>query len=114
MPCGSEASPWSILPGRSRRNSAELVVAGIGGPGIPATIDDLALGLATACQLVQHGGKIVVLSRVRGDIGPAVRSLVDIEDPKRRAAALRGHEADDDYVAARGWPRAWHGPTCLS
>jgi len=80
---------------------AELVVAGIGGPGIPATMDDLAAGLATACQLVQHGGKIVVLSRVRADIGPAVRSLIDLEDPKRRAAALRGHETDDDYVAAR-------------
>lgn len=80
---------------------AELVVAGIGGPGMPATLHDLAEGLATACQLVQHGGKIVVLSRARGEIGPAVRSLIDADDSKQRAAALRGHETDDDYVAAR-------------
>jgi lactate racemase len=79
---------------------AELVAVGIGGPGISATIDDLAAGLATACRLVQHGGKIVVLSRVRGDIGPAVRSLINVDEPKQRTAALRGHEADDDYVAA--------------
>jgi lactate racemase len=80
---------------------AELVVAGIGGPGIASTMVDLALGLVTACQLVQHGGKIVVLSRVGGDIGPAVRSLIDTDDPKQRMVALRGHEADDDYVVAR-------------
>ena len=80
---------------------ADLVVAGIGGPDMPATLDDLAEGLATACQLVQHGGKVVVLSRVGGEIGPAVRSLIDADDPKQRAAALRGHETDDDYVAAR-------------
>ena len=66
-----------------------------------ATIDDLAAGLATACRLVQHGGKIVVLSRVQAVAGPALRSLIDADDPKKRAAALRGHEGDDDYLAAR-------------
>ena len=85
---------------------AELVVVGIGGPGIRATIDDLAEGLATACRLVQHGGKIVVLSRARGVVGPALQSLVDVEDPKRRAAALRGHEGDDDYLAAHRFAQA--------
>jgi hypothetical protein len=80
---------------------AELVVAGIGGPGRTATIEDLAEGLATAGRLVQHGGKIVVLSRVQGPIGPAVQSLLEVDDPKKRLAALRGHEGDDDFVAAR-------------
>ena len=32
---------------------------------------------------------------------PAVRSLIDADDPRQRVAALRGHEMDDDYVAAR-------------
>lgn len=45
-------------------------MVGIGGPGMAATIDDLAAGLATACRLVQHGGKIVVLSRVQAVAGP--------------------------------------------
>jgi lactate racemase len=90
-------SSWTL----EADSRAELVVAGIGGPGLPATIDDLAAGLATACRLVQHGGKIVVLSRVQGAVGPAMRSLIDADDPQKRAAALRGHEGDDDYLAAR-------------
>jgi lactate racemase len=90
-------SSWTL----EADSRAELVVAGIGGPGIPASINDLAEGLATACRLVQHGGKIVVLSRVQGAVGPALRSLIDADDPKKRTAALRGHEGDDDYLAAR-------------
>jgi nickel-dependent lactate racemase len=80
---------------------AEMVVVGIGGPGVATTFADLAAGLATASRLVQHGGKIVALSRIQGTIGPAVSRLVDIDDSKVRAAALRGHEADHDFVAAR-------------
>jgi len=80
---------------------AELVVVGIGRPGVVTTIEDLAKGLATATRLVQHGGKIVVLSRAVGEIGPALKQLIDADDPKKAAAALRGHEGDDDFVAAR-------------
>jgi lactate racemase len=90
-------SSWTLDAGAR----AELIVVGIGVQGMPATIDDLAEGLATACRLVQHGGKIVVLSRVQGAVGPALRSLIDADDPKTRTAALRGHEGDDDYLAAR-------------
>lgn len=90
-------SCWTL----DAKSHHELVVVGIGGPGMPPTIDDLAEGLATACRLVQHGGKIVVLSRVRGPVGPSLRSLIDADDPKKRAAAIRGHEGDDDYLAAR-------------
>jgi nickel-dependent lactate racemase len=90
-------SSWTL----DAASRAELVVVGIGAEGVAATIDDLAEGLATACRLAQHGGKIVVLSRVQGAAGPALRSLIDADDPKKRAAALRGHEADDDYLAAR-------------
>jgi hypothetical protein len=78
-----------------------MVVVGVGGPGITATLDDLAQSLATACRLVQHGGKIVVLSRVRGELGSALASLRDIDDPKARSAALRGQEGADDFLAAR-------------
>jgi nickel-dependent lactate racemase len=79
----------------------ELVVVAIGRPGVVATIEDLAEGLATATRLVQHGGKIIVLSRVIGEIGPALKRLIDADDPKNAAAFLRGHEGDDDFVAAR-------------
>jgi lactate racemase len=80
---------------------AELVVVGIGRPGVATTIDDLGEGLATATRLVQHGGKIIVLSRAAGEIGPALKRLINADDPKKADASLRGHEGDDDFVAAR-------------
>jgi hypothetical protein len=79
---------------------AELVVIGIGRPGAATTFESLAQGLATASRLVQHGGKIIVLSRVSGEIGPSLRCLIDAGDPKRGAAALRGHESDSDFLVA--------------
>ncbi len=54
---------------------AEVVVIGIGQPHRPSTIDDLANGLANAVRLVERGGKIVVLSRLAGPIGPAFQRL---------------------------------------
>jgi nickel-dependent lactate racemase len=85
---------------------AELVVVGIGCAGKSTTLDELAEGLATACQLVQRGGKIVALSRATGEIGPALRCLIDEDDPNKRAAALRGHEGDDDFLCARRFAQA--------
>jgi hypothetical protein len=85
---------------------AELVVVGIGGPGSRATIDDLVEGIARACALVKHGGKIVALSRAEGTIGPSLQTLIATEEPKQRASALRGHEGNDDFVAAHRLARA--------
>ncbi len=80
---------------------AEVVIAGVGGPGAPATLEDLAASLEAARGLVRHGGKIVVLSRASGPIGPALRRLMDAEDPKEAVASLRGLEDHDDYPVAR-------------
>ncbi len=85
---------------------AELVVAGVGRRGTSATLDDLADALANAMRLVQHGGKIILLSRASGPIGPALRLLMEVEDPKNAAAALRGHEAFADHRVARLFARA--------
>ncbi len=85
---------------------AELVVAGVGCPGVPATLEDLADAVATAARLVQHGGKIILLSRASGPIGPALRRLMDVEDPRTAVAALRGQEAAEDYRIARRLARA--------
>ncbi|WP_422929525.1 lactate racemase domain-containing protein [Singulisphaera sp. PoT] len=79
---------------------ADLVVVGIGAPGQAADLDQLADGLATAARLVQRGGKIAVLSKARGDIGPALKRLIDADDPRVGISALRGREADPDYPAA--------------
>ncbi|HEV3164433.1 MAG TPA: lactate racemase domain-containing protein, partial [Isosphaeraceae bacterium] len=88
---------WAFRPDRR----AELVVIGVGASGTPTHIGDLAEGLATATRLVQHGGKIVVLSRVCGPVGPAVRRLSQVDQPHPSAKELRGHEGEADYPAAR-------------
>ena len=85
---------------------AELVVVGIGRPGVPARIDDLAEGLSTATRLVRRGGKIVALSRAEGAIGPALARLIKAGDPRLGPAPLRGHEDDPDYPAAHQFARA--------
>lgn len=79
---------------------AELVVVGIGRPGVKTGIDDLARGLANATRLAQHGGKIVVLSRAEGEVGPALRRLRNVDDPRAALAALKGTEAESDHEAA--------------
>lgn len=80
---------------------ADLVVVGIGQPDSPTTLANLAAGLLTATRLVRHGGKILVLSRASGKIGPAVEALRGLDSPRDAAALLRGHESDDDSVIAR-------------
>jgi hypothetical protein len=89
---------WTFRP----EGRADLVVAGIGDPGRPSTIDDLAAGLATAAGLVRRGGKIAMLSKVEGPIGPALQRLAALDDPSRGGVkALRGAEGEPDYLAAR-------------
>jgi nickel-dependent lactate racemase len=85
---------------------AELVVAGIGRPGVPTGLDELAAGLATATRLVQRGGKIVILSRAAGELGPALRKLAEVDDPRAALRALAGHEGDPDYSSARSLANA--------
>jgi hypothetical protein len=85
---------------------AELVVAGVGRPGTATTLQDLADALSTATRLVQHGGKIVVLSHASGTIGPSLQRVIDAGDPKNAATALRGLEEAEDYPAARSLARA--------
>ena len=87
---------WSF----QAESAADLVVVGIGRPGMAAGFDDLAEGLATAVRLVRRGGKIAALSRVTGEIGPALGSLIGIDDPRLAPQAVRGHEAAPDYPAA--------------
>jgi lactate racemase len=85
---------------------AELVVAGVGRPGQPVGIDDVARALANALKMVQHGGKIVVLSRAEGPIGHSVRRLIEAGDRRTAAAVLKGCETDPDHATARLFAKA--------
>jgi len=88
---------WQFQAG----SRADLVVVGIGQPDSPTTLEDLAGGLLAATKLVRHGGKIVVLSRASGTIGPALQGLTGLDNPNDAMARLRGHESADDYLIAR-------------
>ena len=80
---------------------ADVVIVGVGDPGPFATMDDLGAAFESATKLVRHGGKIVALAHLDGPLGPAVRRLVGVENPKAAPNRLRGHEAAPDYRAAR-------------
>ncbi|WP_169980608.1 lactate racemase domain-containing protein [Tautonia rosea] len=88
---------WTFRP----ESRAELVIAGIGAPGRPTSLDDLAKGLATAMTLVHRGGKIAVLSRVAGTPGPALQRLMALDDPSRGGVkALREARKEPDALTA--------------
>ncbi|MBX6315932.1 MAG: DUF2088 domain-containing protein, partial [Isosphaeraceae bacterium] len=95
--------------GFQAKERAEVVVAGVGGGGGggggPTTLDELAEGLATATNLVRRGGKIVLLSRAEGPLGPAMQRLIGAEEGAGMAA-LRGAEREPDYPCARRLARA--------
>lgn len=86
---------------RFQTNSrADLVIAGIGGSAGRTGLEELAAGLTTAARLVRHGGKIALLSRSEGTIGPALRRLIEAGEPRLGARALKGREDDEDYTVA--------------
>ncbi len=87
---------WTFRP----ESCAEIVVAGVGCGPEAATLEALAEGLATAMRLVQRGGKIVVLSRAGGPVGPALRHLIDAGGAERGPTLLHGHQKDDDFHIA--------------
>ena len=81
--------------------AADLVIAGIGAPGRQTTWEDLAAGLLSATRLVQRGGRIVILSRLSAEIGPALHAVLNAQDRRAASSALRGLEAEVDWPIAR-------------
>ena len=75
---------WTFRP----ESRAEIVVAGLGQSGARPSLESLAEGLATATRLVQHGGKIIILSNAGGTVGPALRYLIDAGDAERGDSLL--------------------------
>ncbi len=92
----STAEHWTVAP----QWRADLVIVGVGSPGSEATIETVAQGLASARRLVERGGKIVVLSRARGPIGPAMQRLMGIDNPRAGLGRLEGCENELDFTAA--------------
>lgn len=93
----SVEAAWSV----ETSAPADLVLAGIGVPWMPAGWEELAAGLANAARLVRPGGKVVVLSRASGPPGPALSHLAELDDRDLGPSALKRHEGDPDYAIAR-------------
>jgi hypothetical protein len=68
---------------------ADLVIAGLGGPGRPARPSDLAAGLRQALRLGRRGGKVALLSRL------SIEAI-------REAVRGRG-QPQGDWEKANGW-----------
>jgi nickel-dependent lactate racemase len=88
---------WTFRP----PTRAECVLVGVGAPGRQTEIGELVEGLVTASRVVQHGGRIVALSRAMGPLGPSLQRLIDAGDVKEARAALRGHDDDPDSITGR-------------
>ena len=87
---------WS----RAVAATAEVVIAGVGAPGRPGGLAEVARGLTQAARLVRPGGKVVLLSRAEIEPGPALDALARLDDPRAGARALRAFEKADDYPHA--------------
>lgn len=86
---------------------AEIVVAGVGGPGQTTTLGDLARALETATALVRRGGKIVALTDATGPLGPAMQLLAGLDDPRYEAlAALKRAKGEPDHGDALALAKA--------
>ncbi len=79
---------------------ADLVLVGVSRPGLATSLKVLADGFLTAMSLVRHGGKIVLVSRASGAVGPSLKRLAQAGEPRRAISALKGREGEPDYFVA--------------
>jgi nickel-dependent lactate racemase len=82
----------------------DVIVGGIGSE--TATWSEVGLALANATEAVQRGGKIIILSHLAESLGPAVRVLSNLDDPREGMAAIKGAQDERDYQAARALAKA--------
>jgi hypothetical protein len=80
---------------------AELVIAAIDGPPQQQTWLNLARALATAARVVVPQGAILVCCGSLAEPGPALRMLMQAEDPQQVVPALLRQNAEDLLAARR-------------
>jgi nickel-dependent lactate racemase len=85
------------------RRSVSLVIAGIGGHPARQTFADVTHAFAAASRIVQPGGRIVVMSRAKGDLGPSQEYIRQAESPAAALALARQHKSAE---AAEVWQLA--------
>jgi nickel-dependent lactate racemase len=90
--------------GRTVPRRADVVVAGISGDPARHTLADLAAALANAARVVRAGGRIVLLTAARPDLGALGDALRAAGDAEAAAAAL-AHPTLEQWPALL-WARA--------
>jgi nickel-dependent lactate racemase len=88
----------------SRR--ADLVVAALSGDPARHTFADLAGAALAAARVVQPDGRIVLLSRLCGEPGPAADLLRGRDDPRSALVALQRHRQAPGQAPAVQWAQA--------
>jgi nickel-dependent lactate racemase len=81
----------------------ELVVATLSGEPARHSFADLTAAMASAARVVRPGGRIVLLTRVGGELGPCIEYLRQAEDPAQGLALVRQHKLPD---ATSAWQLA--------
>jgi nickel-dependent lactate racemase len=84
---------------------ADTVLAGISGDPAEQSFEDLARALACASRVVRPNGRIILLSRVGGPLGPGADILRNSDDPDFALKQLR-QETPPDLKAAFQWASA--------
>jgi hypothetical protein len=85
--------------------AAEVVVAGLNGDPSRQTFADLAAAAHAAARVVQPGGRVLLLSRGRPDLGPCGPALLGVDEP-RRALERLGPKLTRELLPALQWARA--------
>jgi hypothetical protein len=84
---------------------ADVVVAALSGDPARHTFADLASAALAAARVVQPDGRIVLLSRLGGEPGPAAALLRGRDDPRSALQALRQAHGPEQAAAVQ-WAQA--------
>ena len=104
----SSADGEELLDARWRTvltEPADTVVASLSGTAAEQDFRALARALACASRVVKPNGRIVILSRAGGELGPGAELLRQFDDPQLALAALR-EQNPPDLAAAFQWANA--------
>jgi nickel-dependent lactate racemase len=82
--------------------AADVVVAGVSGDPARHTFTDLARAFACAARVVRPGGRIVLLSRARPELGPGAEVLRGGDDPREVEAQAR-RQPNPEQAATLQW-----------
>jgi nickel-dependent lactate racemase len=104
----ASAEGQRLLDARWRQavpEAADGVVAAVSGDPARHTFADLAAAVACAARVTQPGGRIVLLTQARPDLGPAADALLGVDEPQEALGRLKRKPTPELFPALR-WAHA--------